>query len=79
MVANCPTQHWITSFECIEDGALCNRTLDFDADLAADARQRSQMRWEYDLNHGRLWTSTDTTAGRSRTMGAQVSPALAEA
>ncbi len=31
------------------------------------------------LRHGRVCTSTESTAGRSRTMGAQLSPALAEA
>ena len=48
-------------------------------DLAADVRQRPQMGREHDADHGSVWTSTDSTAGRSRTMGAQLSPESAEA
>ena len=33
----------------------------------------------YETYHGIVWTSTERTAGRSRTMGAQESPALEEA
>ena len=48
-------------------------------DLAVDARQRAQMGGQHDADHGSVWTSTDSTAGRSRTIGAQLSPASAEA
>ena len=40
--------------------------------------QFPQMEGKRDPDHGSVWTSTETTAGRSRTMGAQLSPALAD-
>ena len=46
--------------------------------LAADARQCPQMEREHDADHGSVWTSTDRTAGRSRTMADQLSPASLE-
>ena len=39
----------------------------------------TEMRGKFDADHGRVWTSTDITGGRSRTIGAQVSPASADA
>ena len=47
--------------------------------LAFDLRQRTQVRRKHDADHGSVCTSTDSTAGRSRTMGAQVLPASADA
>ena len=47
--------------------------------FTANARQRPQVRRKDDANHASVWTSTESTAGRSRTMGDQVSPASAEA
>ncbi len=43
------------------------------------ARQRAQVRRQLDSNHGSVSTSTENTAGRSRTIGAQVSPPSREA
>src|SRR5579875_2953573 len=50
------------------------------ADLAIHAGEVPQVRGKHhpDRGHGRTWTSTDSTAGRSRTIGAQESPASAE-
>ena len=79
VVADRPAQHRIAGLERVEDRALRGRTLDVELHLAVDARQRPQMRREHDSDHGSVWTSTDSTAGRSRTMGAQLSPASAEA
>src|SRR5579863_7948791 len=47
--------------------------------LMVDLCQRSQMGQKLDSNHSRVWTSTDRTAGRSRTMSAQLSPPSADA
>jgi hypothetical protein len=47
--------------------------------VAIDARQRAQMRRQNDTNHGSVCTSTESTAGRSRTIGFQLSPASADA
>src|SRR6267143_1593084 len=79
VVADGAAQHRILCFECIEDGALRDGTFDVELHLRTDARQRPQMSGEYDANHGSVWTSTESTAGRCCTMGVQESPALAEA
>jgi hypothetical protein len=79
VVADRPAKHGITGLEGVENRALRDRSLDFELHFAVDAGQRSQMEREDDSNHGSVWTSTDTTAGRSRTMGAQWSPASADA
>ena len=46
--------------------------------LAVHLRERAQMGGQHDPDHGSVWTSTDSTAGRSLTIGAQVSPLSAE-
>ena len=51
------------------------RTVNF----AFEPRQRPQMRRQHDPDHHSVWTSTESTAGRSRTIGAHVSPASADA
>ena len=53
--------------------------LDFHVNLALEPRQRSQVRREHNPDHDSVWTSTESTFGRSRTIGFQVSPASAEA
>src|SRR4029453_10397963 len=72
--------HRIAGLERVENRALRDLTLDVELHLAIDLRELAQMCWERDTDHhGSVWTSTDTTAGRSRTMGAQLSPASADA
>ena len=46
--------------------------------IAVHLRERAQMGRQHNPDHGRVWTSTDSTAGRSLTIGAQVSPLSAE-
>src|SRR2546427_909694 len=75
VIADRAAQHRIAGLERVEDRALRDLTLDVELHLAVDVRQLSQMCREHDADHGRVWTSTDSTAGRSRTMGAQLSPA----
>src|ERR1700674_151531 len=79
MISDRAAQHRILGLEGVEHRTLRDGTLDVELHLGADARQRPQMSGEYDANHGSVWTSTESTAGRSRTMGVQLSPALAEA
>jgi len=59
--------------------ALRDLTRDLELHFAVDARQLPQMRRKHDSDHGSVWTSTDSTGGRSRTIGAQLSPASVEA
>ena len=79
VIANRASQHRIPRLQRVEDRALRDGALDLQLYVAANMRKRSQVRREYDSNHGSVWTSTESTAGRSRTMGAQLSPASAEA
>src|SRR6266508_5542728 len=79
LVADRPAQHGIAGLERVEDRALGGAPLDVDLHFAVDVRQRPQMCREHDSDHGSVWTSTDTTDGRSRTMGTQLSPASADA
>jgi len=80
VIADSATQHRILRFECVEYGAQRHRGLDFELHLSACFRQRAQMLGEFDSDlHDSVCTSTEYTAGRSRTIGAQVSPASADA
>src|SRR5207253_355605 len=79
VVADGAAQRRIPGLQGVEDGALRDRTFDRELHLAVDARQRPQMDRKRDADHGSVWTSTEKTAGRSRTMAFQVSPASADA
>src|SRR5690349_10069379 len=78
MVADGALQHRIAFLQGVEK-APDGKGLDFQRDLAPGTSERSQMRREYHSNHASVWTSTLSTAGRSCTMGAQLSPASADA
>ena len=79
VIADRTAQHGIPGLKSIEHRPLRNRTLDLECRLAAGLGQDSQMLREYYTDHGSVCTSTESTAGRSRTIGAQLSPASAEA
>lgn len=83
VLANRPTQHRILCLQCIEDRSSCHFALNLNCHISADACKRPQMRRHYNPNHGpyhdNAWTSTERTGGRSRTIGAQVSPASGDA
>src|SRR5438552_8001279 len=78
LIADRPAQRGKRSLERVEDRALRDLAGDLELHLAVDPRQRSQMGREHHPDHGSVWTSTDTTDGRSRTIGAQLSPELGE-
>ena len=65
--------------ERVDDGALGDRTGDLELDLPADPGQGPQVAGENDPDHDSVWTSTETTGGRSRATAFQLSPASAEA
>ena len=79
MIAQRAAERRISGLERIQDRALGRRTFDLKLHFAFDARQNPQMRRQYDSNHDSVCTSTESTAGRSRTIGAQESPASADA
>jgi len=79
LIANRPAQHGIASLERIKHRSLRDRAIDLKLNFTAGVRQRSQMLREYDTDHGSVCTSTESTPGKSRTIGTQLSPASAEA
>src|ERR1019366_4236865 len=79
VIADGPLQHRITGLQRVEHRPDRSLACDFDRHLAVGFRQRAQMRREHHTDHDSVCTSTESTAGRSRTMGAQLSPASAEA
>src|SRR3954447_19666998 len=79
VVADRPAQHRIAGLEGVEDGALGRGAVDAQLHLADDPGQGPEVGREYDSDHGSVWTSTERTAGRSRTIGDQESPASADA
>ncbi len=78
VVADRTAQHRIACLEGVEDRALRDLPLDLERHLALDVRELAQMWRQHDADHGNVCTSTDSTGGRSRTIGAQVSPASAD-
>src|ERR1700681_1228584 len=78
MVADGALQRRIAFLQRVEQSPN-SALLDFERNLTPGAPQRSQMRRKYDSNHASVWTSTESTAGRSCTMGAQLSPESGDA
>ncbi len=78
MIANRATQHGVACLERIEHRPRSDGRRDVEAHFSADTSQRLQMLRQLDANHGNVWTSTDSTGGRSRTIAFQVSPPSAD-
>ena len=78
VIANRPAQHGIRVLNRVENGAQRDQALHVKGDFAVDTGQRPQVRRELHADHVSVCTSTDNTAGRSRTIGFQESPALAD-
>src|ERR1035441_2190586 len=78
VLADCPLQHRISQLQRVQHRSLRDRALDLEVHLTVDVRQRSEMPRQPHPNHSSVWTSTERTAGRSRTIGAQLSPASDE-
>ncbi len=74
-----PLQHRVAGLERVDDRPLRRLTDNLEFDLPVDVCERPQVRRKPDSDHGTPWTSTESTAGRSRTIGTQLSPASAEA
>ena len=74
-----PPQNRVRRLERVEDRALGRALLGVEAHLAVNAGQRSKMLRKGDANHGNVWASTESTAGRSRTIGVQLSPESGDA
>src|ERR1700752_3520769 len=78
MFANSSTQHRVTRFQSIEDRTPGYLAVNLKFNIPLDARKCSQVCWQNNENHVSVWTSTESTGGRSRTMGVHVSPPLGD-
>src|SRR5208282_5366326 len=79
VIPNGSAQHGIAGLERVQHRAHRHRSRYLQRHVTLNVRQRAQMGGQDDEDHGSVCTSTDNTAGRSRTMGAQESPASADA
>lgn len=73
-VTHCAEQHRVSRLKAVQEQALCHRAGHLNAYLSADVSKVLQMRRQDNPDHVNTWTSTESTAGRSRTIGAQLSP-----
>lgn len=78
LIANRSAQHGVPGFERIEHRTLRRIACNFEFDLAFVTHERTQMSGQHDADQGSVWTSTESTAGRSCTIGVHVSPASGE-
>src|SRR2546421_9177462 len=78
VIADRAPQHGIACFERVQHRAAGDPARHLERHLTLDLRQRAQVRRQHHADHARVWTSTDNTAGRSRTMGAQLSAPSAD-
>jgi len=79
MVADGAAQYRVTGFDCVQYVANGRYGFSIEAELAVHAGEVGQMIWKDNADHGKVWASTDKTAGRSRTMAVHESPLSAEA
>src|SRR5690242_3742857 len=79
VVADRPAKRRIRGLERVEHCALGHLTLYIKLHFAVYAGKCPQMRWKNHPDHDSVCTSTESTAGRSRTIGAQLFPASADA
>src|SRR4029453_2670102 len=79
LVADGAAQHGIARLEGVEHRALGRDAVDVDLHLTRDLGEGLQVRGQPPADPGRLCTSTESTAGRSRTIGCHVSPLSADA
>ena len=71
MIPESPVQHRIHGLERVQYRALGCGPFHREPHFAIDTRQRSKLTRQKDSDHGKVWASTESTAGRSRTMAVQ--------
>src|SRR5699024_3430010 len=80
VVAHRAAQRRVGRLQGVEHGGLGDGRVQIEQHLATrDMRQVPQVRWQYDADHDSVCASTESTDGRSRTIGSQLSPASFEA
>src|SRR6266540_2812998 len=78
-ITHCPAKHRIFRFNRVQQRALSYRSVELKSYFTLGVRQRTQIRRKNNANHGNVCASTDSTAGKSRTIGFHLSPASTEA
>jgi hypothetical protein len=71
MIPNGSPQHRILRFQSIEDAPQRDGFPDIQCHRVSHLCQCPQMMGQLDLHHASVCTSTESTAGRSRTIGFQ--------
>lgn len=71
VIADGSAEHGVAGLERVENGPWGDLAVDLNAYLGSSVSQGAQVRREHNANHGRVCTSTESTAGRLLTMGAQ--------
>ena len=79
VIANRSSQRGVAHLESVDHGPLRHSPFDVEHDLTVNSSERPEMVGKHDANHDNVWTSTDNTDGRSRTIGVHESPESAEA
>ena len=78
VVAQRAAQHREAGLDGIEDGTLRHGGREVEGKLSFNARNGPQRGRQHHPDHDSVCTSTDSTAGRSRTIACQWSPASGE-
>ena len=79
VIADRAPEGWVIRLQRIQDGALRRPVLGVEDHLSLDARKGAQVLRKDDADHGSVWASTESTAGRSCTTAVQLSPPSGEA
>src|SRR4029453_14372964 len=81
VIANRPAQNGIAGLERVQDGALRRLVIavENEVDLTVHAGERAEVLRKRDADHCSVCASTESTAGRSRTIGDQLAPASDDA
>ena len=79
VIADRPSKHGMPRFEGVEHRTERRRAGNVDLHITVHARQRAEMRGQFDPDHDSVCTSTANTGGKSRTIGVQLSPLSADA
>ena len=78
-VTDSAAQHRVGRFQGVQDCAPGNGSFDLKFHFTVDASQGAKVCREHNPDHGKTCASTESTAGRSRTMAVQLSPESTEA
>src|SRR4051794_15912113 len=68
----------VFGLQCVEHRAQRRRAAHLDLHLLAHSGKVAEVEGQDDPDHAKVWTSTESTAGRSCTMAVQLSPPSAE-